>query len=173
MTEVTINGMRLIVRAMRPGDTAFVKASYKQSQIWTLDPEDQDTGALFDYLGRRGEKLVGKATTRVLCDAEDNDVLLGWSSVDLEKNAAHFVYVKQNYHGIGLARLLLQGLIEPFAVTHWTPICERIAEKHPMTYKPSMLLGRREKTNGKRADAVVDYGARERGWSARQAVPRR
>lgn len=148
MAIVHVRGMALKVREYRLSDLAFVKSSYKQAQLFALDAEPKDAAPLFEWLGKRCERLIAKYTVRVLCSVDDEDTNLGWACIDLEKNAAHFVYVKQSYHRIGLASLLLAGLHEPVNVTHWTPICERIAERHQLNYKPSLLLGRKGNQDG-------------------------
>jgi hypothetical protein len=81
---------------------------------------------------------------RVLVNEEDEDQIFAWVCGD--KRVTHFVFVKREFRGEGLARRLIVSPLY-WRFTHWTKDCEGLVRASPgrIFYNPSLF---RELING-------------------------
>lgn len=105
--------MTLPVRPAREGDMAFVAMSWRASfePRFTFDR---------DHYRAEMDRTIGKLCARgqviVAHDPEDDDHLVGFAVVSVDGRELHYVYVKQQFRGQGIARDMLKG----FAIDSYT-----------------------------------------------------
>lgn len=83
--------------------------------------------------------IVNKQTIKVACLKEDPSVILGYSISIPHKNAVSFVFVKQAWRKIGIAKDLVLEDVKFF--THYTTVGLSIAKQKGLRYDPFLLIG--------------------------------
>lgn len=80
------------------------------------------------------ERLMRRSSVKVACLKEDNDVILGWSCSEPE--VLHFVFVKDAWRRMGIAKDLVPGNIQ--FITHLTKIGQ-YAKKGHWKFNPFLI----------------------------------
>jgi len=156
----------VLIRPAEEGDRPFVLASWADSYLghaphirsWTgPDPELQRE--MVRAYRRRLSHATEVMEILVASHQEDKGVLFGFVArdfqVDLEIPVMHYIFVKEPYRGLGIAKRLMEGaglLYDRLAVTHWTRDCESYQSNggRRMDFRPSLFSGlkkeKRERT---------------------------
>jgi hypothetical protein len=71
----------------------------------------------------------GVASVKVACLKDDPDVILGYAVLNPAGTALHWVFVKNRWRGIGIAKSLIPPSVS--VVTHLTKVGLSILKKHP------------------------------------------
>ncbi len=74
-----------------------------------------------------GESLIKKATIKVACLVEDNDVILGYSILSNDFQVIHWVFVKAAWRKQGIAKTLVPKY--PTAFTNFTTLGLTLTKK--------------------------------------------
>lgn len=84
--------------------------------------------------------LLTKSDTvvNVACLKDDPEVVLGYSILSNEAKCLHWVYVKKNWRGIGLAKDLVPSDIT--AATHTTKVGISIMKKKGLAFNPFLMV---------------------------------
>lgn len=97
--------------------------------------------AIIDHLLRKPAVKIA-----VACPRGDSETILGYLAYELKEDAApvvHFVFVKQAFRKMGVARTLFQSAgIDPGSIrfTHWTyPVDDAIKKWPEIIYDPYAL----------------------------------
>ena len=106
--------MSLPVRDFRPSDFAFVLDAWRKS----LEAAPGFRGADHEHFRHEVEaavtRLVRRGYCRIAYNPADDDHLIGFAAYGDYPSKAwkelHFVYVKRDFRGKGIARRLLEGL---------------------------------------------------------------
>lgn len=125
--------MAIIVRAYqgKESDLAFIRntwlLSFRLSHFAGTLPDDLYLPAQTEQIGR----LLGISQTLIACDLEDQDTILGY--LTHQDQVIHYIYVKEDWRGIGVARGLyksagLEG--KSVSYTHKTPDCANYLRQH-------------------------------------------
>jgi GNAT superfamily N-acetyltransferase len=106
--------MTLPVRDYRPSDFAFVLDAWKSCLLNTPAYRSADPEHFRNEAERAIGRLVKRGRCRIAYNPADDDHLIGFAAFgdypgQLWKEL-HFVYVKRDFRGKGIARALLQGL---------------------------------------------------------------
>jgi len=100
--------MSLRVREGRETDKAFVMDAWRRS----FEDAPAVRGADRVHFRSEMERTIGRlfrtATVRVACDPADEDTIVGFAVFTGPE--LHYVYVKQAFRKMGIARQLLEGL---------------------------------------------------------------
>lgn len=108
MTRLVAGDQALIpfsLRVGRPADLAYVVDS------WVKRGRDRGE-RLSDATARVRAILADEGTElRIACLPDDPDAILGWAAV--APPSLHYVYVRKELRGQGLARALLHGIENP------------------------------------------------------------
>ena len=100
----------LKVRAARAEDMAFISNAW----IWSYYEGTPAFRGIADKDHFRLEmtktirRICDNAEVRVACDPSDEDTLVGFCAFGL--GTLHYVYVKRDFRGMGVARTLLEGV---------------------------------------------------------------
>lgn len=100
--------MTLRIRAAKPEDTSFVLDAWRRSFEDAPAVRGADREHYRIELTRAIRRLLDKAECRVACDPEDEDTIVGFAAFTGDE--LHYVYVKKDFRGMGVARQLLDGL---------------------------------------------------------------
>ena len=106
---------------IRPGavtDRSFIFDSWRHS-FWDA-PAVRGMGRdqYFADMGRRVEALLDRTAVLVAHDPADPDIILAWACI--EPPAVHYVFVRKDFRGLGLARALVSSIEGLTTFTHWS-----------------------------------------------------
>lgn len=130
--------MNLRFRPATPADLRFVAHSWFESyrrgggapQV-RFDTYKAGQGALID-------RLLAAAPTTVAFNPIEPDEICGWMCGD--RSTIHFVYVKQAYRRMGIARALVSPVLAAGpAFTHATRIGTSLASRAGLSFNPYLL----------------------------------
>lgn len=102
--------MSLLIRPAREGDMAFVIDAWKRSYEASPAVRGADREHYRAEMSRAIRRLCSRATVRVACASEDDDHVVGFAAFSQPEGARaelHYVYVKKDFRGMGIARKLL------------------------------------------------------------------
>lgn len=140
--KLELDGMALPVR-MRPaeeGDVPFIFSSWLQSfRDGNEDARAMNKDAYFagqhiviaDIMQRPNSKCL------VACALDHGPQIFGWACGDIAIAALHYVYVKQPYRRMGIAKTLVGALLGTtigLVCTHRTLVLDELRAKHGLKY---------------------------------------
>lgn len=113
--------MTLPIRPARESDHAFVVDAWKRSYEGAAAVKHCDPGHYRTELGRAIQRVIrgslsnmcGTPVVRVAYDPKDDDHLVGFacfSQSQADSAELHYIYVKRDFRGQGIARALLEGV---------------------------------------------------------------
>jgi GNAT superfamily N-acetyltransferase len=100
----------VLIRPARETDFAFIVDAWCRSFEGSPVVHGADRNHYRSEMVRVIRKMlsgVGAATTRVACDREDDDTLLGFAAFTGPE--LHYVYVRQDFRQMGIAKAMLEG----------------------------------------------------------------
>lgn len=100
--------MTLRIRPGKSDDMAFIIDAWRRSFEDAPAVRGADRMHYRNEMTRTIHRVLDKATVRVACDPEDEDTLVGF--VAFTGPELNYVYVKQAFRGMGVARQLLEGV---------------------------------------------------------------
>ena len=141
-----MSDLPILIRPIRETDHALIIDSWVNSVRYSTPAFFWVPGGLFRSIYRSMVVRLIECKPelfRVLVNEADEDQIFAWACGD--KWATHFVFVKKEFRGEGLATRLIDSINawSPWRVfSHWTKDCENMLN---MRYKPSLF---RELING-------------------------
>lgn len=130
----------IAIRGPQPGDKNFILATWMKGLKYGNDLFGLiDTGVYFTAYQTVIEAILDSPQTlvRIACLKDEPEVILGYSVLNLEQNAAHFCFVKAAWRSIGIARSLVPETTTTF--THLTKAGEAILKKKKLKYNPFII----------------------------------
>lgn len=130
MTDKIAKSSLVTIRPFWYDDLPFIFSSWLKSLRWGnsyYQSIDQDS--YFKGQHRAIERILGDKTTtvKVACLADAPEVLVGYAAYT--GTVLHFVYVKEDWRGIGLAKDMVPNTIK--TVSNFTRVGLSILRKHP------------------------------------------
>jgi GNAT superfamily N-acetyltransferase len=102
--------MKLLIRPFMPlTDTGFILSTYPKSVYYKL-PKENRPASKKAWMGEFYQgllELLGTADIRILCTREEPNFIIGYAISHGSKLL--FMYVKKDYRGQGLSKLLIKG----------------------------------------------------------------
>lgn len=136
----------VLMRPMADMDKAFVFNSWLKSFRNGTFCNNVDNSIYYTNQHTVIDKLLEKCTVSVCCNSEDPKIIYGYIVYEFIQGqfVLHYVYVKNIYRRLGLAKKLLYSTKHDFNVlgcyTHQTPVGNRNEEKFNLVYHPYILL---------------------------------
>lgn len=97
--------MTLPVRPARESDMAFVAMSWRAS----FEPRHAfDREEFREEMDRVIRRLCSRGHVRIAHAPDDDDHLIGFAAYSADGRELHYIYVKQDFRGKGIARALLK-----------------------------------------------------------------
>ncbi len=100
--------MSIIVREARPNDTAFIIDAWKRSYEGAPAVRGADRDHYRHEMTKAIRRLCDRCVVRIACDSSDEDTIVGFAA--FTGGELHYIYVKKDFRGMGIARTLLVGL---------------------------------------------------------------
>jgi GNAT superfamily N-acetyltransferase len=103
-------GSKAVLRDANSGsDHAFIYSTWRNALWYAKRRAPSDADAFYKALSEEISRILKGLGTRVniACLSDDPDMLLGWSVI--QDGRLEFVYVKRDYRGKGIGRLLCKG----------------------------------------------------------------
>lgn len=133
-------------RDMAAEDNAFVYNSWLKSFRNGTMNRNVDNSIYFHNHHKLIDKILQRSTIVVCCDAKDPKIIFGY--VVYEKIdgqfVLHYIYVKNIYRKLGIAKKLLEQCKHDFSVlgcyTHQTQVAVAKEEKYNLLYHPYLLI---------------------------------
>jgi len=136
----------LSLRPITIEDESFIYSS------WLKSYRNSDFGSLmsnatyFKFTQLIIERILSRASVVVACDEKDSQTILGYivSEPSGSNQVVQYVYVKEIYRNLGLAKHLLDHVTEskPFTYTHHTRAISTLLSKKKLpnaTFNPYLL----------------------------------
>lgn len=127
------------VRAYRPTDLAFIKATFLRGIYYGFGGDDKKGGEgwfgsipkniFMDNYSRLADALLANSLVNIACLTDDPDTIVGYSIVSNDFMTLHFVYVKKAWRRKGVARLLVPAHFNQ--ATHLTALGRSLLKKFP------------------------------------------
>jgi len=144
----------MLIEPAEPTDRAFIARTWaealRKSPLYSWAP----SSVYFQRIARRIDRLLDKSTVLVvrpsidpgilMLDDGDEKLVSAWICAEPGSPGplVHFLFVKQGYRRMGLARTLLRKLGwapgRPIVCTAWTPVCESVG-RYRLLFMPSFL----------------------------------
>lgn len=126
----------LPIRAMRESDLAFVVDSWKRSYEGAAAVAGCDRDHYRAEMTTAIRRLCGRpdVTVRICTAPDDDDHLIGFAC--FRAGELHYVYVKQDFRGKGIARSLLQGA----PITSYTFLSPTARRRKGWRYTPRFTI---------------------------------
>ena len=151
MSEVS-----LLVRKAKAMDIPFLTNSWLESFREGFMVSAIPNRAYYAHHHQVIEQLLSKATTLIVCPAEEPDIIMGWICAEVmevydEANkpvpalVIHYVYTKRTFRKAEVAKRLFTFLVEEekpkmVLATHLTGVGARLLRKVNGTYNPYILF---------------------------------
>lgn len=153
MSEIEKKSL-ISIRKMVEGDKNCIRSTWvkrlKWGKYWNDDQQGKDSYWFHyhneeieqDTFFRNYQKIIEHVLNKpgvsisVACLREDPDVILGYAVME-GPATLHWVYVKKDWRGIGLARDLVPSTIK--TVTHLTRDGLKIKRKHKLFFDPFLI----------------------------------
>lgn len=126
------------IRSILPEDRNFILATFLRGLYYgdswfTLIPKQ----SFMEHYHKVIDYLLAKpgVQVKVACLKDTPDVILGYSI--LSNDTVHFVFVKKNWRGIGIARDLVPNSTK--VTTHLTKVGLSILVKKGLTFNPFLV----------------------------------
>lgn len=103
------------IRKANSGDVRYITSSWLNSYWNSPANKGIRKSEFFSYEHKLLETILPRATTLVLCNAANEDQILGWVCFEKRSNGVlilHYANIKAPYRGRGLARLLIEEILE-------------------------------------------------------------
>jgi hypothetical protein len=113
----------------------FLRALYHGGSYYSLMHKHKFMG----YYENIASAIIDKQTIKVACLKEEPSTIMGYSISIPHKNAITFVFVKQAWRKIGLAKDLVRKDTKYF--THYTTVGLSIAKQKGLRFDPFLLIG--------------------------------
>lgn len=145
------NDLNYIIRPYDISDKALIHSSWKNSLKVSATYDWMPSSVFYNHFNKSVMDILAHKHTTVLvaCDDAEQDLVLGW--ICAGDDELHYVYVKEIYRKMGVARKLMWkaktalATTRALACTHWTDIWEVISWRYPLRYAPSRLYQLRRK----------------------------
>ena len=123
-------------RTVRPTDLPYILSTWAKAARDAALVKGMDVAPASSFLRSIFVRQLEApdVSARVATPLDDDDTLLGWSVYSSE--ALHFVYVRRNFRGIGIARSLVPTGIDKF--TFHTRCIRRFPDG--WNYRPDLLF---------------------------------
>lgn len=134
-------------RALTESDLSFLYNSWLKSYRDSSFAEPISNNEYFGFHKAVIERIIERANVVILCNPEDESQIYGYSVSEqvAELVIVHYIYVKQTYRNLGLAKQLLLGATsgDKFTYTHRSkrlPAIERKSQSmQQATYNPYLI----------------------------------
>lgn len=134
------------IRPAKPLDISFIfetwLKSYKHDSAFGKSTRSY---IFFPQYRQVLDSILSDQTTQVFiaCHPEVEDVILGYLVVS--KDVIHYVFVKESFRNIGIARELYNHVGGPLILSHRTNFIQPILDKHTeLVYNPFTLFNKGE-----------------------------
>lgn len=135
-TVKNIEDLPIRIREAIQPDIPFVYSSWLHQHSHSAFASGVSKSTFFSNHRRIIDKLIQKTDIYVACDAADTSVMYGFICGEVhEWPLVHYIYVKKNFRGYGIARLLLEQL-------GWSPEKE-VVSSHFFAAKPLRIAGKK------------------------------
>jgi GNAT superfamily N-acetyltransferase len=132
--------MSLPVRDFRPSDFAFVLGAWKSCLELTPGFRGADAEHFRNEMETAVARLVRKGTCRIAYNPADDDHLIGFAAFGdypgHHGKELHFIYVKRDFRGKGIARALLSGIV----VGAYTFVTPTVRPPKAWSYTPRLCI---------------------------------
>lgn len=137
------------LRPIRPQDHAFVFNSALKSFRDAPSVRSIPNSIYFEYQHKILERILASPQSICIaaCNIDDTDQIFGYvlSERLAGQRVIHWIYVKHDFRGNGIARALEVAALEslgqgPVFFTHRTKSVERLADARRYTYHPYLLM---------------------------------
>ncbi len=141
-----------IIRPALPSDIAFIYATWLRSyRKDSLIGANCGTDIYFQSYARIMDGLLASPKVEVLIAAlkEDEDIIIGY--LVAEPGVLHYVFVKDAFRKLGVARSLYEASFPDTNFTthtHWTRTASPIIQTLKLDYNPFLLFKQGEDTYG-------------------------
>ncbi len=139
--------LALRIRAGIPADVPLVTNSWLRSFRFSAWARDMSNRTYYFYHHRVLEELLPRSTVLVAVSPEDPDAIYGWCCAEVVDTAVviHYVYVKESYRRLGVARALVKTLLDaerpPLVLyTHQTKASREVAPRYRWVFDPYLLF---------------------------------
>ena len=128
------------VRSYVPADKHLIMSTwliglYYGDTLYSLIDKD----IFMKYYHKVLESIIssGAYKINVMCDKDDSNVIIGYSVLSPDATVLHWVFVKKDFRGYGVATDLVPETVK--TVTHLTKAGIRILKKKNLAYNPFIL----------------------------------
>ena len=130
--------MTFPIRPAREGDIAFILDAWKKSYEGAPAVRGAHREHYRTEMTRAIRRLCERGEVRIATAPDDDDHLLGFAAFTQADDGAelHYVYVKQDFRKLGIARALLAGV----DVTAYTFVSNTARPPKGWAYKPRMTI---------------------------------
>jgi ribosomal protein S18 acetylase RimI-like enzyme len=141
-----MNNVPIMMRPYMPEDQAFLFNSWLKSFRNGTVCNNVDNSVYYTNQHIVIERLLQTSKVIVCCNSEDPRIIYGYCVYEHIQGqfVLHYIYVKNIYRKLGLARKLLEETKHDFSVlgcyTHQTVIGDRNDEKFNLIYHPYILM---------------------------------
>lgn len=112
-----MSSARWTVREGRSGDVGFIVKSWRASYQDAPEVRGSDRRHYRAEMSRRIASCLTDGQALVACLEQDEDTILGFAVASADGRVLHYVYVRLDARGIGVARELV-GRLDVEAYTH-------------------------------------------------------
>lgn len=135
--------MPVALRPLAETDRAYVVSTWQHNYADAAGVVGAEREAWRVEVGRMlAALLAGGAACVVACDDADPDTIVGWAIASRATKTLHFVYVRAELRGTGIARQLVEA-VGPIAAYSLQRANRRRAAPPGWAFRPSFTLGAR------------------------------
>jgi GNAT superfamily N-acetyltransferase len=130
------------IRPAMEGDVPFIFSSWLKSYRASIGTKQVNNTVFFSEHHKIIENLLRTSSTFVICPAEDEAQICGYICAEQVDSifVLHYVYVKQTFRGLGIAKLLLNKFDHDPEMagicTHMTRVGETLSQRYGFLYNP-------------------------------------
>jgi hypothetical protein len=133
------------IRPARPLDIPFIYEtwlkSYKHDSAFGKSVR---SSVFFPAYGEVIDNILLSSTTIIACHPEEPDIILGY--LVYSPTILHYVFVKEAFRGLGIARTLYETAQVPTTLSHRTGSVQDILARHSeLVYNPFVLFNKENK----------------------------
>lgn len=128
------------IRKATEQDISFIYATWLNSyRTGSQLASDTKKSIFFDNYKQVIDQILIESEVHVACLIDDLNVIIGYSVSDL--GLLHYIFVKEAFREMGVAKSLYQWIESPTVFTHRTNSIEKILSKHAeLIYNPFALM---------------------------------
>lgn len=130
------------IREALDDDRNFILSSWLRSFRNNGDwPRHIDSATYYANHQSVIQRLLTLCDVKIACASDDENLILGWCCVD--GSTVHYVFVKEQYRKLGIAKAMLDGIGEKATYTHWTRIIKDLEQAGKLLnwrYNPYVLF---------------------------------